>query len=153
LAETKELDLSVRAFPREWMVYGDYEMLLRVLINLLGNAIKFTSRFGKVIVFIQHHAGNYLCGIRDTGEGIRHEELDLIFEKFAQGRPQNPKRHGGSGLGLSICRGIIEAHQGKIWAESEGPGKGSTFFFSIPCYQPQEAREDTNSYIKREFSF
>lgn len=139
LAEAKEISLDVEAIPREWIVYGDYEMLLRVFINLLGNAIKFTPQGGSIRIVAEQREGCYQFGVRDSGQGIYPEEVDIIFDKFVQSSLHAQKGMSGSGLGLSICRGIIEAHEGKIWAESAGPNQGSTFYFRLPCYQPEPA--------------
>jgi PAS domain S-box-containing protein len=139
LAEAKDISLHTEAIPKDWLAYGDYEMLLRVFINLLGNAIKFTPNRGTVQVFGETRQGSLLFGVRDSGQGIHPEEINIIFEKFVQSSLHAQKAMGGSGLGLSICRGIIEAHEGRIWAESPGPNQGSTFYFTLPCYQLEPA--------------
>jgi PAS domain S-box-containing protein len=145
LAEAKTISLQAEAVPREWLVYGDYEMLLRVLINLLGNAVKFTPNGGYIRLFGEMQNGCYRFGVSDSGQGIYPEEIDIIFEKFVQSSLHEEKGTSGSGLGLSICRGIVEAHEGKIWAESAGPNQGSTFYFSLPCYQPEEVAKPVSS--------
>jgi len=137
LAEAKGIAQDVDQISREWLVFGDYEMLLRVLINLLGNAIKFTPPGGSISVFVKLQNDGYLFGIHDTGQGIHPQEIDVIFDKFVQSGLQTQKGLTGSGLGLSICRGIIEDHSGKIWAESPGPNSGSTFYFTLPLYQSE----------------
>jgi len=135
LAEEKSITLRSAAIPKEWQVYGDYEMLLRVFINLLGNAIKFTPSGGKIDVFGEVRDDGYLFCVRDSGQGIYSEEIDVIFDKFVQSSLHAQKGSSGTGLGLSICRGIIEAHEGRIWAESAGPNLGSTFYFTLPSFQ------------------
>jgi PAS domain S-box-containing protein len=137
LAEAKKISLQPAAIPKQWQVYGDYEMLLRVLVNLLGNAIKFTPAGGRIEVLGEARDGNYLFAVRDSGQGIYPEEIDVIFDKFVQSSLHAQKGGSGSGLGLSICRGIIEAHEGRIWAESAGPNLGSTFYFMLPCFQAE----------------
>lgn len=137
LAEAKGIALNAAAIPKEWQVYGDYEMLLRVFINLLGNAIKFTPQGGEIQVFGELRNGGYLFGVRDSGQGIYPEEIDVIFDKFVQSSLHAQKGSSGTGLGLSICRGIVEAHEGRIWAESAGPNQGSTFYFMLPCFQAE----------------
>jgi len=137
LAEAKSISLKAAPIPKEWQVYGDYEMLLRVFINLLGNAMKFTPAGGQVQVFGEARDGSYLFAVRDSGQGIYPEEIDVIFDKFVQSSLHAQKGSSGTGLGLSICRGIIEAHEGRIWAESAGPNLGSTFYFMLPSLQAE----------------
>ena len=137
LAEAKNISLKTASIPKEWLVYGDYEMLLRVFINLLGNAIKFTPIGGQIQVFGEARNEGYLFAVRDSGQGIYPEEIDVIFDKFVQSSLQAQKGSSGTGLGLSICRGIIEAHEGRIWAESAGPNYGSTFYFMLPALQAE----------------
>jgi PAS domain S-box-containing protein len=137
LAEAKSISLKAASIPNEWQVYGDYEMLLRVFINLLGNAIKFTPAGGQIEVFGEVRNGGYLFAVRDSGQGIYPEEIDVIFDRFVQSSLHAQKGGSGTGLGLSICRGIIEAHEGRIWAESAGPNLGSTFYFLLPLLQAE----------------
>ncbi len=137
LAEAKSISLNATSIPKEWQVYGDYEMLLRVCINLLGNAIKFTPTGGQIAVFGEIRDEGYLFAVRDSGQGIYPEEIDVIFDKFVQSSLHAQKGSSGTGLGLSICRGIIEAHEGRIWAESAGPNLGSTFYFMLPALQAE----------------
>jgi len=137
LVEAKSISLNTASIPKEWQVYGDYEMLLRVFINLLGNAVKFTPAGGQIQVFGEAHDEGYLFAVRDSGRGIYPEELDIIFDKFVQSSLHAQKGSSGTGLGLSICRGIIEAHDGRIWAESPGLNQGSTFYFMLPALQAE----------------
>jgi PAS domain S-box-containing protein len=137
LAEAKGISLNTASIPKEWQVYGDYEMLLRVFINLLGNAIKFTPAGGQIEVFGQARNEGYLFAVRDSGQGIYPEEIDVIFDKFVQSSLHAQRGGSGTGLGLSICRGIVEAHEGRIWAESAGPNQGSTFYFMLPALQAE----------------
>ena len=112
-------------------------MLLRVFINLLGNAIKFTPTGGQIrcLAKCAMKAISSQCGIPGK-ESIR-KRLDVIFDKFVQSSLHAQKGSSGTGLGLSICRGIIEAHEGRIWAESAGPNLGSTFYFMLPALQAE----------------
>jgi len=137
LAEEKSISLNATSIPKEWQVYGDYEMLLRVCINLLGNAIKFTPTGGQIAVFGEVRDEGYLFAVRDSGQGIYPEEINVIFDKFVQSSLHTQKGSSGTGLGLSICRGIIEAHEGRIWAESDGPNLGSTFYFMLPALRAE----------------
>ncbi|HET6961627.1 MAG TPA: ATP-binding protein, partial [Terriglobia bacterium] len=137
LAEAKSISLNTASISKEWQVYGDYEMLLRVFINLLGNAIKFTPGGGQIHVFGEARNEGYVFAVRDSGQGIYPEEIDVIFDKFVQSSLHSQRGGSGTGLGLSICRGIIEAHEGRIWAESAGPNQGSTFYFMLPALQAE----------------
>ncbi|WPB80176.1 ATP-binding protein [Archangium violaceum] len=120
------LGLEVRgALPS---VLADRDRLLQLFSNLLGNALKFTPPGGKVSVGAGVQEGQLRFFVRDTGPGIAPETLTRVFERFWQG---DRKDRRGAGLGLSIAQGLVEAHGGKIWVESE-LGRGSTFFFTVP---------------------
>ena len=112
---------------------GDPDRLRQVLINLLGNALKFTAQ-GQIIARVQsdpedHHAGRLLFSVSDTGIGIPAEKLDLIFESFTQADASMTRRYGGTGLGLAISKRLVELMGGRIWAENR-PGGGTTFHFT-----------------------
>lgn len=118
------------------MVVGDKNRLIQILINLLGNAIKFTHH-GAVHLDLRNEPptgepSNLHFTISDTGIGISKEKLDLIFERFTQAEANTSRKYGGTGLGLNISRLLIEKQGGWIRVESE-PGKGSRFEFSLPC--------------------
>lgn len=111
-------------------VRGEKNQLIQVLVNLLNNAVKFTRKGS--IRFGAHAKEDFIeFFVSDTGEGIFPEERELIFEPFARMGEHGMNRPKGSGLGLSISKGIVEFHGGKIWVESE-MGKGSTFYFTVP---------------------
>lgn len=110
------------------IISADEEMIERVLINLIGNALKYTSADGKVRVFARDFGEKIEVSVADTGEGIPPEYLDKIFDKFQQ---VGARDKGGTGIGLTITKYIIEAHLGKIWVESR-VGEGSRFVFTIP---------------------
>lgn len=113
---------------KDIIISADGKLLERVYINLIGNAIKFTPEGGEITVGIEENEYLIKSYVKDTGEGIPKEYLDKIFEKFGQVKG---KSRGGTGLGLTICKYIIEAHKGKIWVESE-LGKGAKFIFELP---------------------
>ncbi len=115
------------AVPAGLILQADPLKLKKVLVNLLDNAVKFTLAGGEVIVEAEAEAGSVLLRVRDTGMGIAHEHLEVIFEPFIQAGPPSRWRPHGTGMGLAICRQIVTLHGGRIWAESEGPGRGSTF--------------------------
>jgi len=100
-----------------------------VLVNLIHNAVKFTHPGGAVVISASAEGDFVRFAVRDTGAGIPEDDLERIFERFY--KADRARSGGGTGLGLSIARHIVEAHGGKIWAES-AEGKGSTFYFTIP---------------------
>jgi signal transduction histidine kinase len=108
---------------------GDEDRIVQVLANLLGNALRFTDRGGEVSVGAKRIGAVVEITVRDTGAGIPPGELPRIFDRYWTVRRNAPK--GGTGLGLAIARGIVEAHGGRLWAESK-VGKGSTFRFTVP---------------------
>jgi len=130
------------------IVIGDPKRLQQLIINMAGNAVKFTSD-GEVEISVKpQEEGDreLLFAISDTGPGIEREKLDNIFDAFSQVDYSATRLYGGAGLGLAISRGIVEAMKGRIWVESE-KGKGSTFCFTIPLAKeakeaPQEKREE-----------
>jgi signal transduction histidine kinase len=112
---------------------GDERRLTQVLMNLVGNAIKFTEA-GEVRIEVQTSNEGFLVSVADTGSGIALPDQQYIFEEFRQVDSSNTRSKGGTGLGLSIAKRIVELHGGRIWVESE-LGKGSTFRFSMPYAQ------------------
>ncbi len=109
---------------------GDERRLSQVLLNLVGNAIKFTEA-GEVRIEAIARDGEFVVSVSDTGPGIAPADQQKIFEEFQQADSSTTRKKGGTGLGLSIARRIIELHGGRIWVESS-PGKGSTFSFALP---------------------
>ena len=111
-------------------ILGDFDKLSQVISNLLSNACKFTER-GSITVEVRDLGENVQCAVRDTGSGISAENLPRLFSKFEQFGKTGKFSEKGSGLGLVISKSIVEAHGGRIWAESEF-GKGSSFIFTLP---------------------
>jgi len=111
-------------------INGDHDRLVQVVINLISNAVKFTDR-GSVTCRARHVDSHILVSIIDTGAGINEADRLRIFEKFMQGGDTLTDKPQGTGLGLPICKEIVEHHGGRIWVESE-PGRGSTFSFTLP---------------------
>jgi signal transduction histidine kinase len=130
LAAEKKLSLKVITAPDLPAIVGDERRVTQVLLNLVGNAIKFTD-LGEIRVEATGANGEVIVSVADTGPGIPHGDLENIFEEFRQAEGSLAQRKGGTGLGLAIAKKIIEMHGGKIWVESE-LGKGSTFTFSLP---------------------
>ncbi len=111
-------------------VLGDAERLERVVVNLLDNAIKFTPPGGSVTVMASATQQGIVVAVQDTGIGIDERDLPRIFERFY--KADRSRHQPGAGLGLAIVKHIVEAHGGRVWAEST-PGQGSTFYFSLPA--------------------
>ena len=128
-AERVGLSLSLDCPPDLPAVFADPDRISQVVINLLHNAIKFTPPGGHIQVSAWTHENSVVFMVRDNGVGIAQKDLTRIFERFY--KADRARTGGGTGLGLSISKHMVEAHGGKIWAESE-EGNGSSFFFTIP---------------------
>lgn len=114
------------------LVYGDADRLRQVLVNLLSNAIKFSPQGGEITVSARPEGAGVTILVADQGLGIPCEEIPKLFNKFQRVERHETRGIGGTGLGLALAKQIITAHQGTMWVESE-VGKGSTFFFTLPC--------------------
>jgi len=130
LAADKKLAFKLELAPGLPPGHGDGRRLTQVLINLVGNAIKFTDA-GEVTIKAEANNGSFHVSVRDTGPGISAADLAKLFKEFQQADNAITKKKGGTGLGLAISKRIIEMHGGKIWVESQ-PGRGSTFAFRLP---------------------
>jgi signal transduction histidine kinase len=137
LAATKGLDLVTTVPPDLPLGVGDGKRITQCLMNLVGNALKFT-REGRVEIRVAAEGESLLFAVSDTGIGIPADQIESIFEEFRQADATVSRDFGGTGLGLSITRKLVELHGGRIWVESQA-GKGSTFFFSIPVRVVREA--------------
>jgi two-component system sensor histidine kinase GlrK len=125
--EEKHLAVGQTTSGSDFGVQGDEDRLLRVVVNLVGNAVKFTPERGAVMVGLTDRGGEIELLVRDTGIGIPQGELARIFDPYQQAH----RGRGGSGLGLAIVKGLVEAHGGRVGVESE-EGKGSSFFVCLP---------------------
>ena len=139
LADEKKLALRIEVPNNLPTGRGDERRLTQVLLNLVGNAIKFTDQ-GEVAIKASATNGAYTLSVCDTGPGIAPGDQAKIFEEFQQADSSATKKKGGTGLGLSIARRIIELHGGKIWVESE-IGKGATFSINLPVKVEQQHAE------------
>ncbi|RPI30254.1 MAG: helix-turn-helix domain-containing protein [Chloroflexota bacterium] len=137
LAHSKDLEWQVTIpdhLPRIW---GDRTRLQQVTLNLISNAVKFTSQ-GKVALQILSSESEITVAVSDTGLGISIGDQANIFDEFRQSERSTARGYGGMGLGLAICKRLVELHGGKIWVESLGAeGSGSTFYFSLPALAAQ----------------
>src|SRR5690606_29556017 len=130
-AARKGVTLVADVAPDAETVFADPTALRQVLGNLVNNAVRYTSRDGEVSVFAEPRTGGVLVGVRDTGSGIAAEHLPRIFERFYRVDPARSRDEGGTGLGLAIVRHLVEAHGGRIQAEST-VGEGTTIAALFP---------------------
>jgi GAF domain-containing protein len=137
LAADKKLVFKVDVAPKLPAGHGDGRRLTQVLINLVGNAIKFTDT-GEVVIKAGATDGSFHLSVRDTGPGISAADQAKLFQEFRQADNAITRKKGGTGLGLAISKRIVEMHGGKIWVESQ-VGKGSTFSFTVPVRAAQQA--------------
>jgi signal transduction histidine kinase/DNA-binding response OmpR family regulator len=136
LAAQKRLQFKVEVAPDLPAGHGDEHRLTQVLLNLVGNAIKFTDS-GEVLIKAAAADDTFSVAVRDTGPGISPDDQAKLFQEFQQADNSVTRKKGGTGLGLAISKRIIEMHGGKIWVES-APGQGSTFRFTLPVTVEQQ---------------
>jgi histidine kinase len=130
--EEKDVGLDVAIPPELPEVLADEDRLGQVLLNLLGNALQYTPSGGRVWVTANQRGAEIEIAVRDTGIGIPLEHLQNLFTRFYRVDKSRSRAGGGSGIGLTIAKHLVEAHGGRIWTESGGTGKGSTFSFTLP---------------------
>jgi signal transduction histidine kinase len=112
-------------------IVADADRIVQTLTNLIANAIKFSEPGMIVSVGVTARDAEVLFRVGDEGPGVPPHKLEAIFGRFEQVDASDSRRKGGSGLGLTICRAIVELHGGRIWADSV-PGGGATFSFTLP---------------------
>jgi histidine kinase len=130
--EDKRVGLELTPADSDLFVRVDFNRILQVLTNLLGNALQYTSPGGRVTLSAQRQGNSALVSVVDTGSGIAPEHLSHVFERFYRVDKSRSRAGGGSGIGLTITKHLVEAHAGRISAASDGPGLGSTFAFALP---------------------
>ncbi|MBN1681375.1 MAG: response regulator [Anaerolineae bacterium] len=140
LVERRGLVLKTHIAPDLPLVWGDTVRLKQVLLNLLNNAARFTES-GSVLVSAFSRDDEVIVAVQDTGIGIPDDNLMQVFESFRQLENPMQRRNEGAGLGLAICKELIDLHSGRIWVES-ALGVGSTFFFSLPIRPGEPVSED-----------
>jgi signal transduction histidine kinase/integral membrane sensor domain MASE1/CheY-like chemotaxis protein len=148
--EAKALTLEVSLDPSAGEVRGDPTRLQQVVANLLSNAVKFTARQGRIEVRLARHDVVTRLSVTDSGEGIEPAVLPHVFEPFQQADSTTTRAHQGLGLGLAIVRQLVEAHGGRVRAESGGPGQGATFLVELPILAVRDRRAAPGSTPARE---
>jgi two-component system sensor histidine kinase BaeS len=132
-AQTRRIILDFKLASDLPRVLADEDRAVQILTNLTGNALQYTPENGKVTITAERNNSEVQISIRDTGLGIPGEHLAHIFDRFYRvDKSRSRGAGGGSGIGLTIARALVEAHSGRIWAESAGEGQGSVFTFTLP---------------------
>ncbi|MCA1813147.1 MAG: HAMP domain-containing protein [Halobacteriales archaeon] len=139
--EARKRGVTLVAEVADVRVRADGDRVQQVLINLMENALQFTPRGGTVRVSARATPGMAELCVEDDGAGIAAELVGKLFQPFSQAESGVPRTEGGTGLGLFICKGIVEAHGGRIHAESDGDGRGARFFFTLPLAGPPLAED------------
>jgi histidine kinase len=135
-AESKRLSLGFELPPDLPRVLADEDRLIQILTNLMGNALQYAPDGGSVTISAKQMNHQIQISVRDTGIGISPEHLSHVFDRFYRiDKSRSRRAGGGSGIGLTIARALVEAHGGRIWAESPGSGQGSTFSFTLPILE------------------
>jgi len=140
IAEDKGLEIEYKKISKNLLYVGDPDKLKDVIVNLVDNAIKYTQK-GKVWVEAGANKKNLVVEVHDTGVGIEKDYAANLFEKFSRAKGIAQIDAGGTGLGLFIVKKIVEVHHGTIRAESDGPGKGTTFILTLPLDKPVASEE------------
>lgn len=133
-ARERRILLKADYYPKEIFIDGDSQRLSQVMVNLLSNAIHHTPQDHEIFIRVETGKQMAIVSVTNTGSWVAKEDLERIFDRFYRAEPSRNRDNGGSGLGLSIARSLLEAHGGIIWAESE-EGKSTTFRFSLPIIE------------------
>jgi len=142
--EEKNIQI-INNFKGKLKIVSDERRLSQVFTNLINNAIDFVpANVGKITLEAKEDGGSVVFSVKDNGSGIEPKKQKKLFKKFYQGDTSMTRKHGGTGLGLAVCKGIINGLGGKIWVESQ-LGKGTTFYFSIPKKAEWEEIENTRN--------
>lgn len=138
--EKKQIQLTLSLPPDLPLIQADADRLIQVLTNLLGNALQYTPAGGQVTISASRIGSDLQFSVADTGLGIPTESLPHVFDRFYRvDKSRSRQQGGGSGIGLTVARHLVEAHGGRIWVESPGPNQGSTFYVRLPISQARTA--------------
>jgi PAS domain S-box-containing protein len=139
IARGHDIQLDLEDAPQ--LVDGDFARLSQVFANLISNSVKYTDRGGRIEICLRHGGDDAIVTVKDTGIGIPRESLGQVFEMFSQISAHQARAAGGLGIGLALVRRLVQMHGGSISAESDGPGKGSTFTVRLPLLRPEAVRD------------
>ena len=143
MAHKKRLNLQIVVEEELPDIYADLVKFKQIMYNLLSNALKFTPEGGSITIDVNFNGDEFLVSVTDTGIGIEPKEQEAIFDEFKQLDSSRARQYEGTGLGLALTKRLVELHGGRIWVESEGPGLGSKFSFTLPARKPDvEARQE-----------
>jgi signal transduction histidine kinase len=135
-AQNIRMEVQVSKEIEDLEIMVDERRVKQVMLNLLSNAVKFSPDGGTITIQVSRAVNEIIISVADSGIGINPEEQKKIFQEFYQVNNDIKNNTPGTGLGLTICKNIVEQHGGKIWVESEGLKKGSRFIFSLPVQLP-----------------
>jgi signal transduction histidine kinase len=142
LADRKGVEISARGFSELPEINLDAEAIEKVLVNLVGNSLKFTEDGDRIELTAERQEDGIMLAVSDSGIGIPANKLDSIFDRFAQVDASTTRRYEGTGIGLSLAKEMVELHGGRIWAESEGEGAGTTMRLLLPIGEPDEGFDE-----------
>ncbi|MEE3330714.1 MAG: ATP-binding protein [Myxococcota bacterium] len=142
MAERKELALRTEGLEALPGICADADALEKILVNLLGNALKFTDAGGVITVGTRPAEGGLDVYVRDTGIGLEPAQLGRVFDRFAQVDSSATRQHEGTGIGLSLTQELVGLHGGRVWADSEGIGHGATMYFFLPFGESDAEEEE-----------
>ena len=148
-AEAKGIVIDLRANTSTTAVYGDASRLRQVFWNLVSNAVKFTPPGGRLLISVDQADESVTLTVRDSGIGIPQDFLPHVFEPFRQADGRITREHGGLGLGLAICKQLVELHGGTISASSDGAGRGATFIVRLPVVASSIIDPDIKPSLQR----
>jgi len=133
LSQQKQIEIRLQG-QLEMEVSADPDRIAQVLVNLIGNAIKFSPEKSTIVLEAEATGQFVKIRVKDQGRGIPREKLQEIFKEFAQVEERDAREKGGSGLGLTICKALVEMHGGSIWAENNANNEaGTSFIFTLPA--------------------
>jgi len=142
LADRKGVEISAVGFSDLPEVNADAEAIEKVFVNLVGNSLKFTESGGRIEIGAELQGDAIALSVSDTGIGIPPDKLGAIFDRFAQVDASTTRRYEGTGIGLSLAKEMVELHGGRIWAESDGEGAGTTMRLLLPIGEPDDDSEE-----------
>ena len=142
LAQRKRIELSMEGFDELPDINADGGALDKVFVNLVGNALKFTEPGGRVTISARRAADAIRIAVKDSGVGIPQAKLESVFDRFAQVDDSATRRHEGTGIGLALAKEMVDLHGGRIWAASDGEGRGTTIHISLPIGEADPILEE-----------